>query len=53
MRGTTERVELVRTCTQERGEERLFYGIGVDSGRSKRCRPYAPTGVKRHDDDES
>ena len=38
MRGTTERVELVRTCTLERGKERLFYSIGVDSGRSKSVR---------------
>lgn len=28
-------MELVRTHTQERGCEQLFYGIGVDSRRSK------------------
>ena len=33
--GTTEKVELVRTCTAERGGERLFYSIGVDSRKTK------------------
>ena len=28
-------MELVRTRTQERGGERLFYDIGVDSRRTK------------------
>ena len=27
--------ELVKTCTQDRGVERLFYSIGVDSRRTK------------------
>ena len=31
----TEKVELVRACTQERGGERLFCSIGVDSRRVK------------------
>ena len=35
LQGTTVKVELVRTCTQERGGERLFYSIGVDSRRTK------------------
>ena len=29
------KVELVRTRTQERGCERLFYGTGMDTRRSK------------------
>ena len=33
LRGMTKKMELVMTCTQERG--RLFYSIGVDSGRTK------------------
>ena len=33
--GAKKKVELVRTRTQERGCEQLFYGIGVDSRRSK------------------
>ena len=33
--GTTGKVELVRSCTQERGGERLFYSLGVDSRRTK------------------
>ena len=28
-------MELVRTCTQVRGGERLFYGVGVDSRKTK------------------
>ena len=27
--------ELVKTCTQDRGVERLFYSIGVDFRRTK------------------
>ena len=31
----TEKVELVRTSSQESEREQLFYGIGVDSRRMK------------------
>ena len=35
MQGAKKKVELVRTRTQERGCEQLFYGIRVDTRRSK------------------